>query len=486
MEGKYNTKSPDGIQPLFQPGDKGGTTSAPKKGDEKSPFSTLRPLSDQCFCKLEGQIDDCSCKVDTVDDFNNKKIYPRIKSLLSKEFFRYFQYQPHKKCRFSFPSSGKCTSSYCQVKSCSADDLPPGLNGQIAETGHTQILENKYSASAQRPQNCDDASDTLGQVDSTLSETASRDIDEWRMHDESSQFCDITDQSCEDCIHVDLTLNPERYTGYSGIASRSIWKSIYEENCFSLTGLNPMEAFSSSFRSDKLNALCLEKRAFFRAISGLHSSITIHLAANYPIKESSTPFLVNSAEWGPNLELFHQRFDPENTEGQGPYWLKNLYFVYLLELRALAKAAPYLANQSYFTGREDDDLETSLAVQDLLNLVESFPEHFDETSMFVGGKQAKEMKLEFQGHFKNITRVMDCVSCDKCKLWGKLQITGLGTALKILFSGEFEPSNSSALPVLHSGLQLTRNEIVSLFNAFGKISTSIVELQRFRDLLKAR
>ena len=29
---------------------------------------------------------------------------------------------------------------------------------------------------------------------------------------------------------------------------------------------------------------------------------------------------------------------------------------------------------------------------------------------------------------------MDCVACEKCRLWGKLQITGLGTALKILFS----------------------------------------------------
>ena len=47
-----------------------------------------------------------------------------------------------------------------------------------------------------------------------------------------------------------------------------------------------------------------------------------------------------------------QRFDPETTNGEGPYWLKNLYFVYLLELRALAKAAPYLRKQSYFTGNK--------------------------------------------------------------------------------------------------------------------------------------
>jgi hypothetical protein len=42
----------------------------------------------------------------------------------------------------------------------------------------------------------------------------------------------VADYNCEDCVHVDLTLNPERYTGYSGEASRRIWRSIYEENCF--------------------------------------------------------------------------------------------------------------------------------------------------------------------------------------------------------------------------------------------------------------
>lgn len=30
--------------------------------------------------------------------------------------------------------------------------------------------------------------------------------------------------------------------------------------------------------------------------------------------------------------------------------------------------------------------------------------------------------------------LMDCLGCEKCRLWGKLQVLGLGTALKILFS----------------------------------------------------
>ena len=66
------------------------------------------------------------------------------------------------------------------------------------------------------------------------------------------------------------------------------------------------------------------------------------------------------------------------------------------------------------------------------------------------------------------------------------QVTGLGTALKILFSGEFDNPLLAGLPAVKKDLKLSRNEIVALFNAFGKISTSIVELERFREMLRKR
>ena len=53
---------------------------------------------------------------------------------------------------------------------------------------------------------------------------------------------------------------------------------------------------------------------------------------------------------------------------------------------------------------------------------------------------------------------MDCVGCDKCKLWGKLQVQGVGTALKVLFAGR-----KNGRP-----LYLTRMEIISLFNVLGR------------------
>ena len=63
---------------------------------------------------------------------------------------------------------------------------------------------------------------------------------------------------------------------------------------------------------------------------------------------------------------------------------------------------------------------------------------------------------------------MECVGCDKCRLWGKLQIQGIGTALKVLFSTQ-----------KNEMIKLTRREIVALFNVLGrsvndKYSTSTV------------
>lgn len=44
-------------------------------------------------------------------------------------------------------------------------------------------------------------------------------------------------------------------------------------------------------------------------------------------------------------------------------------------------------------------------------------------------KKLNQLKMRF----RNISEIIDCVSCQKCKLHGKLQIYGLGTMLKILF-----------------------------------------------------
>lgn len=69
---------------------------------------------------------------------------------------------------------------------------------------------------------------------------------------------------------------------------------------------------------------------------------------------------------------------------------------------------------------------------------------------------------------------MDCVGCDKCRLWGKLQITGLGTALKLLFS----PNEEGA----EGGMSLSRGEAVAFINTVHRFSESLHAVEKFRTL----
>lgn len=46
--------------------------------------------------------------------------------------------------------------------------------------------------------------------------------------------------------------------------------------------------------------------------------------------------------------------------------------------------------------------------------------YFDENLFFVGDKkEVYKLKEDFWLYFRNILRIMDCVGCFKCCLWGK-------------------------------------------------------------------
>ncbi|EEC09551.1 conserved hypothetical protein [Ixodes scapularis] len=285
--------------------------------------------------------------------------------------------------------------------------------------------------------------------------------------------------------YVDLSLNPERYTGYAGASAHRIWRSIYQENCFKYAAFHSslfsfMKHTASDHRNTKstpiLRSMCLEKRAFYRAVSGLHTSINIHLCAQYLSREG----VLGQAVWGPNPEEFERRFGPQPTGGEGPQWLRNLYFVYLLELGALARASPYLLQETFYTSKEDDEVRTARGLLNNISITTlrhdcRLPGCSGFICCIICGVQS--INEEFKAHFRNISRIMDCVGCDKCRLWGKLQVQGLGTAFKILFTDNLRQPEASRR------FQLTRSEIVSLFNAFGRLSNSVYQLENFHKML---
>ncbi|CAH1791045.1 unnamed protein product [Owenia fusiformis] len=428
---------------------------------------------DQCFCKLQGEVDDCSCSVESVDSFNNNKIYPRLQSLLRTDYFKYHKANVKRQCPFWVDDS-RCASRDCVLKPCSDDEIPEGLKGrpnhsENHDKNHKQ--NHKYSKEANEQNECEEEHE-LGNLDTTISDESKEAFAEWKRYDDQEElFCEIDDEDSADAEYVDLSLNPEGYTGYKGKSASRIWKTIYSENCF--------KQESKDYSQFGKQEQCLEKRVFFRMLSGLHTSVMVAVCSRYAFEGQ-----FGQVTWGPNVELFDKLFAPENTWGQGPQHLRNLYFTYLIELRALAKAAPYLEQENFYTGNEEGDLETKNAVKDLLKVVKSFPEHFDESKMFRGDpKEAAELKTAYKTKFRNITKIMDCVGCDKCKLWGKLQITGMGTALKILFSGDTVGPESIVTAESKNHFQLTRPEITALLHSIGRLSSGIKEIDNFRRLL---
>lgn len=75
-------------------------------------------------------------------------------------------------------------------------------------------------------------------------------------------------------------------------------------------------------------------------------------------------------KWGHNVSEFQLRFDEELTEGEGPKRLRNLYFLYLIELRALAKILPYFERNTFhlYSGQPTQDDENKKLLLQLLHV----------------------------------------------------------------------------------------------------------------------
>jgi len=281
------------------------------------------------------------------------------------------------------------------------------------------------------------------------------------------------------CAHIqegdgmkvaDLTLNPERNTGYNGT---HIWRAIYEENCIDLDGYvdQPM---------------CYEERVMYRLLSGLHASTTLSIAKNYypPNKRKGR------THWEPNAVYFYEKF------GDHPEYIRNMHFSYVVLLRALRKAYPVLSKYEIRTGNIVDDETAMILLRRLLDssILKSCSQvfaAFDESLMFRQDinvtsfhdlsqnkfpidtqKQVVTLQQNFKGVFHNISSILDCVQCQQCKLHGKMAMLGYGTALKILFMTNDELIASS----------LSRNEIVAFINTIAKMSEALKDVRDLTDL----
>lgn len=255
-------------------------------------------------------------------------------------------------------------------------------------------------------------------------------------------------------VVVSLPENPERFTGYSGPGANILWSSFYGLNIFGYTGDeqqagNPVmdETISDTEEEDTIASDGVEYRLFYRVVSGFHASVSAHLCYEHLNNETN--------EWEPSSECWFYRV------GKFPDRVNNLYFNYELLRRAIIKV--YESTTSFH-----NDVDVQALVKNKLTMQLN---GFSENGLFAAS-DLSPVKQQLKQQFRKVSGLVDCVGCDRCRLWSKIQITGYATALKVLFE-KIEPEQP-----------LERLELVALINTFDKISESVRAAGYFGEISK--
>ncbi|KAH8592108.1 endoplasmic oxidoreductin-1 [Bisporella sp. PMI_857] len=466
-----------------------GTSHA---GDSKGASRITHPGPDVCAISPTAIVSDACASYSTLDDLN-AELKPALLDITQKtDFFSYYRLNLFgKECPFWSDNEGMCGNIACAVNTLDNEaDIP--LVWRAEELG--KLEGPKASHPGKRLQEERGPEKPLqGSLGDDVGESC---VVEYDDECDERDYCVPEDESASaKGDYVSLVDNPERFTGYAGAGAHQVWDSIYKENCFSRSsfpksaslgipqtpnrgpaGFELKSVLEERGRQEALRetqklspntpfvaetgleheAECLEKRVFYRVISGMHTSISTHLCWEYLNQ--------TTGEWGPNLQCYKDRLHSHADR------VSNLYFNYALVLRAVTKLGPSLKDYTFCSGDPAQDRETKAKVQALLSQAGKAPPIFDESLMFKNG-EGPSLKEDFRNRFRNVSRMMDCVGCDKCRLWGKVQTAGYGAALKILF--EYD-NNSLDLPILK------RTELVALFNTLARISNSLSAINEFR------
>ncbi|KAH7025551.1 endoplasmic reticulum Oxidoreductin 1-domain-containing protein [Macrophomina phaseolina] len=462
---------------------------------------------EQCAFEPGAVVSDACASYADLEDISDE-IQPYLDKITKEtDFFSYWRLNLYnKKCPFWSDENGMCGNIACAVNTLeNEEDIPlvwraeelGKLEGPKAEHPGRKVREEKHREKPLR-----------GSLGEDVGESC---VVEYDDECDERDYCVPDDEGASaKGDYVSLIDNPERFTGYAGVGSQQVWEAIYRENCFSkpqpsgdvtpagsslgMTGLssgphgqaahdlrnvmknqplqqNVQSAIAKgaqpSTRVDQLefDDECLEKRVFYRVVSGMHASISTHLCWDFLNQ--------TTGQWHPNLACYERRLH------NFPDRISNLYFNYALVLRAVGKLRSHLENYQFCSADPAQDAQTKSLV---LSLIDTIPHNqreriFDESVMFQDS-HAAVLKEDFKHRFRNVSRIMDCVGCDKCRLWGKLQVTGYGTALKVLF--EFDEQDPASAPPLR------RTELVALVNTLGRISHSIHAIKQFRRMIEER
>lgn len=482
------------------------SVASPNEASKPTATSLLPPhpltstLLNPGFCAVpNGSIEDaCGATYEAVE-YTNHRVRPIIQNLVKTDFFRFYYLDLFGDSCPLGDDSGTCGNRACAVDTVEDEaDLPDiwrasnlGKLSKDTVSSNNKLGDIQDDIELSCVKNADDSLAQGGRLQRHADAA-------WDESCTDKNYCvPEDDRTGPEGVYVSLLDNPERYTGYNGPHAHMIWRNVYQQNCFGYTGPSLSksfmdgEEFPSSESSSAIDVasevptedaslkyltedatdvgkdqeMCIEQRLFYRLISGMHSSVSTHLCYSYLDK--------NTGEWGPDLSCFLARV------GNHPERLSNLYFNYAVVSRALAKLFKYVDDLQFCPNSKDYDQSTRRQILQLSRSASTSPEIFDETKVF-STPEAKILKEEFRQRFHEVSALMDCVGCDRCRLWGKLQAAGYGTALKIVFELNEEEDEQSRKLIA----SLRRSELVSLVNTFDRLSKSIEAVEYFRNLVR--
>lgn len=353
-----------------------------------------------------------------------------LNRITAAPFFRYFKVNSNRPCPY-WAVSLLCTSAEntCDVCKCDEDSIPKALHAD-EDMSTVDTPDGSVLGAVSRPGNLDD----------------------WGIWQK-------TDNGAE---YVDLVANPEGNTGYSGPLATQVWRAIYAENCLSL----------------EVDGMCQEVSILRTLLSGLHMSINVHVSTNfYKDPELASPqhdagiYNNDNISFYPNCEMYNKRIAPFSD------FVGNLYILYQFTLRALAKAKPFFLSdfKIFNTGLHGEatpaDLQLRENIKHLFNARLLCSPTFDE-SAFLESEKGRELIPEFKSIMLNVTHLMDCVTCEKCRIWGKLETKGIAVAMKIIMNRENEI------------ITLDRAEMVTLVNLARQLAFSVRNVQRLGVVCK--
>ncbi|XP_055388844.1 uncharacterized protein LOC129617813 [Condylostylus longicornis] len=359
-------------------------------------------------------------------DQDARRLLPLLDSLKEHKFFRIFKVNLAKECPF-WARREMCTSpGSCQICECD--------NSQIPKPWIMQPVKNFVDRHHYNETNIKPWGTTDDRVDDDSNRVVDDDVSEIKRNLGEMIFGEkkrptVSDEESSTASYVDLTLNRPGYTAYRG---RNIWGLIYKENCMSP---NPLKDSNVAPRNDELNE-CTEEEAFYKIVSGMQTVIMVLSAEYHHSKKTPEADLLEiedlkrrgeiisastfRSQYSPSLTLFKERVAP------GREWMANLYFTFGVLLKTFCHVGPILDTCDCDTGTPLDD---RLARDQLRSMLRQ-PFHACEDRYKDEPLFTRKQDLALR-QFQNISKIMDCLECEKCRLHGKVKILALQMALKV-------------------------------------------------------